>query len=299
MSKSNETARRPLSAEQVLFPVTLFILFLVAWDLLLRLGMVSDYILPTPIGVAQSMWDLGQTSLLWTSAAITFYETIAGFVIGSGLAFILAVFSALSPRFRLAVYPYMVALQVTPRIAITPILIAWLGFGVESKIVLAATICFFPVFINTLAGMTATDEDSMEMFRSIRASRWQVFRQLMLPTAMPVVFAGLKTAMTLALIGAIVGEFVSAQEGMGLLIQQFSFQLNMEAAFAVLLYLTLLGLVLHLLMEAADKHLVFWMHDARLSAKTRSRQRRAESPKPAAVREPLDPIHLYQKKDVP
>lgn len=270
------------SLQSMLLPSALFVAVLIGWDLLVRLRLVSEFILPSPLGVAESMWSLSGTALLWESAAITMYETVAGFILGSGLAFVLAVLSASYERFRMAIYPYMVALQVTPRIAITPIIIAWLGFGTEPKIVLAATICFFPVFINTLAGMLATDESALELFRSLQASRWQVLRQLMLPTAMPVVFAGLKTAMTLALIGAIVGEFVSAQEGMGLLIQQFSFQLNMEAAFAVLLYLTLLGLILHLLMELLDKRLVFWGHSERLIARSDKHKRRAQgSSKPA------------------
>jgi NitT/TauT family transport system permease protein len=253
-------------------PILLFVILILAWDLLVRTGLVSDFILPLPGDVLVSMVELGTGELLWQNAWVTMYETVAGFVIGSGLAFVAAVFSGLSPFFRQMVYPYMIALQVTPRVAITPILIAWLGFGPDPKIVLAATICFFPVFINTLTGILSVDAESTELFRSLRASRWQTFRQLILPSAMPITFAGLKTAMTLALIGAIVGEFVSAQEGLGLLVQQFSFQLNMDAAFAVLLYLTVLGLLLYLVMEYLERYLVFWSHDARLDRLTRKYQ---------------------------
>ncbi|WP_370326644.1 ABC transporter permease [Euzebya sp.] len=267
--------RRRVTAGQVVPPVILLVSVLVAWDLLVRFEVVSTFILPPPLEVWDSLIGLLPTSLLWTNAGLTMYETLAGFAVGSGLAFVLAVASSLWPYFRKMVYPYMIALQVTPRIAVTPVIIAWLGFGATPKIVIAATICFFPVYINTLTGMMSVDEDAREMFRALRASRWQTFTQLMLPAALPVTFAGLKTGMTLALIGAIVAEFVSAQAGMGLLIQQFSFQLNMAAAFAVLLMLTAIGLVLFAVMEYLDRQLVFWAHEDRLAKKSVKKQEAA------------------------
>lgn len=269
---------RRMSRAEVIPPLLLFISVVATWDLLVRFEVVSTFILPPPLEVVDSLVGLLPTSLLWTNAALTMYETLAGFALGSGLAFILAVLSSLWPYFRKMVYPYMIALQVMPRIAITPVIIAWLGFGATPKVIIAATICFFPVYINTLTGMLTVDQDSLEMFRSLRASRWQTFTQLMLPGALPVTFAGLKTGMTLALIGAIVAEFVSAQAGLGLLIQQFTFQLNMGAAFAVLLLLTFLGLLLFLLMEYLDKQLVFWAHDARLAKKAEKKRKAARRP---------------------
>lgn len=268
---------RRVSGADVVPPVLLFVSVVIAWDLLVRLEIVSSFILPAPGDVLDSLISLLPTSLLWRNAGVTIYETLVGFAIGSGLAFALAVASSLSPYFRKMVYPYMIALQVTPRIAITPVVIAWLGFGPTPKIVIAATICFFPVYINTLTGMLSVDEDALEMFRSLRATKWQTFTQLMLPGALPVTFAGLKTGMTLALIGAIVAEFISAQEGLGLLIQRFSFQLNMDAAFAVLLMLTVIGLVLFGVMELLDRQLVFWAHEERLTKKSARKRRAAEA----------------------
>ena len=155
-----------------------------------------------------------------------------------------------------------------PRVAIAPLLFIWLGFGALPKIVLAATICFFPVLINSLTGLTLVDEEADQLFRSLGATRSQRFFRLALPGALPVIFAGLKTSISLALIGAIVGEFVSAQEGLGLLIQRFSFQLNTSAAYAVLLTLTVIGLVLYGLMELADRWIVYWNRDDRLHHRT-------------------------------
>lgn len=272
MRSDTPSGARKITAAQVVPPVVLFVALVVVWDLLVRFEIVSAFILPAPLDVVNSLVGLLPTSLLWSNAGVTIYETVMGFLIGAGLAFVLAVLSSLWPYFRRMIYPYMIALQVTPRIAVTPVIIAWLGFGATPKIVIAATICFFPVYLNTLTGMLSVDHEALEMFRSLRASHWQTFTQLMLPAALPITFAGLKTGMTLALIGAIVAEFVSAQAGMGLLIQQFSFQLNMAAAFAVLLMLTMMGLLLYGLMEYLDKQLVFWAHEDRLTKKSNKKR---------------------------
>lgn len=229
---------------------------------------VSPRILPPPLGVVDAFWNLVTTGILLDNLGVTLWEVTAGFVLGSLGGFLIAVGAALSASFRQVVTPYMVALQVTPRVAIAPLLFIWLGFGATPKIVLAATICFFPVFINTLTGLLIVDDGELELFRSLRAKRRQEFFRLRLPSAMPVIFAGLKTAISLALIGAIVGEFVSAEEGLGLLIQRFSFQLNTEAAYAVLFTLTLLGLVLYGIMELLDRYFVFWTRDDRMLRRT-------------------------------
>ena len=229
---------------------------------------VSPRIMPPPFGVVEAFWNLVTTGILIDNLGVTLWEVLAGFVLGSLGGFLIAVGAALLASFRQIVTPYMVALQVTPRVAIAPLLFIWLGFGAMPKIVLAATICFFPVFINTLTGLRIVDDGELELFRSLRAKRRQEFFRLRLPSAMPVIFAGLKTGVSLALIGAIVGEFVSASEGLGLLIQRFSFQLNTEAAYAVLFTLTLLGLVLYGIMEFFDRYVVFWTRDDRMLRRT-------------------------------
>lgn len=227
-------------------------------------GWISERILPPPSGVVESWWNLASEGILVDHLGVTLWEVFAGFVLGAAGGFLIAVIASFWADFRQVVWPYMVALQVTPRVAIAPLLFIWLGFGALPKIVLAATICFFPVLINSLTGLTIVDEDADELFRSLGASRAQRFFRLALPGALPVIFAGLKTSISLALIGAIVGEFVSAQEGLGLLIQRFSFQLNTSAAYAVLLTLTLIGLALYGLMELADRWIVFWNRNQRL-----------------------------------
>jgi NitT/TauT family transport system permease protein len=274
----SRSSRRPKLREHGLrlgAPLLFLVFLLGLWELAAAQGWVDEILLPPPREIAEAFVDLLGTDDLRQHLSVTLYETVAGFLLGASIGIALAIAASVSTVMRYMIYPYAIALQVTPRIAFAPILIAWLGFGSAPKIVLAATLTFFPVFINALTGMVATDRDAAEMFRSIGASRLQTFIHLRLPSAMPVTFAGLKTGMTLALIGAIVGEFISADEGLGLLIQQYSFQVNMASAIAVILVLTLMGFVLYGLMEYMDRLFVFWLHDSRMNTRSRRRAARA------------------------
>ena len=214
------TRRWPI---RVVVHLLTFAAVLAVWVVASNQGWVSERILPPPAEVLQSWWNLASKGILADHLGVTLWEVFAGFVIGAAGGFIIAVVASFWADFRSVVWPYMVALQVTPRVAIAPLLFIWLGFGALPKIVLAATICFFPVLINSLTGLMLVDEEADQLFRSLGATRSQRFFRLALPGALPVIFAGLKTSISLALIGAIVGEFVSAQEGLGLLIQRFSF----------------------------------------------------------------------------
>ena len=259
------TRRWPI---RVVVHLLTFAAVLAVWVVASNQGWVSERILPPPAEVLESWWNLASKGILADHLGVTLWEVFAGFVIGAAGGFIIAVVASFWADFRSVVWPYMVALQVTPRVAIAPLLFIWLGFGALPKIVLAATICFFPVLINSLTGLMLVDEEADQLFRSLGATRSQRFFRLALPGALPVIFAGLKTSISLALIGAIVGEFVSAQEGLGLLIQRFSFHLNTSAAYAVLLTLTVIGLVLYGLMELADRWIVYWNRDDRLHHRT-------------------------------
>ncbi len=271
---ASSAARIPFWAQHL----AVFAAFILLWEASVVFGWVSPLILPSPFDVVVAWWDLSIVrGLIWSHFFVTFTEVVLGFLIGATFGVSIAVFSVLSETFRRLVSPYMVALQVTPRIAIAPIIVAWLGFGMEPKIAIAAIICFFPIFINALTGLMQVDEESLEMFKSMRASRWHIFRHLQLPGAMPVIMAGFKTGVSLALIGAIVGEFVSASVGLGVLIQRFSFQLQLPQAFACLIMLTVMGLILYGIATFADRHIVFWRHEdlmTRISRRMRARHAR-------------------------
>lgn len=256
-------------------PLVFFVAVIALWEIAIAREWIDELILPRPWAIVVAFFELFENPRIGEHFFATLWETVAGFFVGAALGIVLAIASSLSTLMRQMLYPYVVALQVTPRIALAPIIIAWLGFGYTPKIVLAATIVFFPVFINALTGMVQVDREAVEMFRSMGASRTRTFLHLRLPNALPVTFAGLKTGLTLALIGAIVGEFISADKGLGLLIQQYSFQVNMAGAMAVLAMLTLMGFALYAVMEYLDRVLVFWSHDGRMAARSRRRAARA------------------------
>ena len=263
-----------------------FAAFITLWELSVRNEWVSALILPSPFAVASAWWELAiELGLIWEHFFVTLTEVILGFTLGASFGLTIAIVSALNSTFRRLVSPYMVALQVTPRVAVAPIIVAWLGFGMEPKIAIAAIICFFPIFINSLTGLMNVDEESLEMFQSMRASRWQIFRHLQLPGAAPIIMAGFKTGISLALIGAIVGEFVSASVGLGVLIQKFSFQLLLPQAFACLIMLTVMGLLLYFAATFADRRVAYWRHTdllQRMSGRLRKRYADLLAPRPAA-----------------
>jgi len=250
----------------------LFLCVIGVWEFASYYQFVDPLILPRPTAIFTALVRmLIYQGTVWFHLGVTLWEAVAGFIIGSAIGIALAIAAGLSEPFRRYISPYIIALQVTPRIALAPIVIAWLGFGMMPKIAIGALICFFPPFINTLTGLLNIDEDAHEMFRSLGAKKRQIFFSLMLPNAMPIIMAGLKTAISLALIGAIVGEFISASEGMGVLMQRYTFALNMASSFAVLVILTVMGYALFFLMEIADTRLVFWKHDGRMAAMSRKR----------------------------
>ena len=277
MSAKVAHALSPSRLARRLWPPLLFLVLLVGlWELALAVDYVSESILPHPKDIVVSFYELViEESFIWDDVAATLWESVAGFGLGAALGLALAIPSGLSPVMRQMLGPYAVALQVTPRIAIAPLIIAWAGFGYNSKIWIAAIIAFFPVYVNALTGILTVDEDAREMFRSLGASRWQMFTHLMVPGSLPVLFAGLKTAAGLALVGAVVGEFISAERGLGVLVQQFSSQLAIADAFAVILMLMFLGLLLYGAMEWLERATVFWLHDGRLVARSRRRAARA------------------------
>jgi NitT/TauT family transport system permease protein len=248
--------RERLSA--FLWPTLALASFIGLWEFVSQTGIVNPIIVPAASEVFLALIDLVQEEFFWSATRVTVQETLIGFVIGVAAAWVLGTLIGVFRIFRLAFYPLVVAFQITPRIALAPLFLTWFGFGITSKIVMAATICFFPVLINVIVGLDTVDKDARTLMRSFGASRWEEYRKLTLPSSLPIVFAGIKTAMTLALIGAIVAEFVGASEGMGVLIKTLNFQLQVAEGFAVIVALSLIGIVLYGITELIERKLVFW-----------------------------------------
>lgn len=259
-----------------ILPVTKHLLVFTAvialWEAAAALGLIDVILLPAPHDIAGSIWDLYVADrTIYRHFAITFYEAFAGFVIGGAFGLALAVGSALNDSFRRYVSPYAIVLNVTPGLALTPIVIAWFGFGYSSKIALGAIVCFFPVFVNTLIALTRADNETVEMFHSMGARKFQIFWKLRVPAALPMIFAGFKIAITTALVGAVVAEFSQATAGIGVLMQRLSFSLDMSGAMAALLSMSLLGLILFTLIEIIDDRVVYWRRGSRMEAVSRRR----------------------------
>ena len=251
-------ARTRISLRLALPPVILLVAVCTVLEILSATKVLNPMAFPAPSSIAQSSWTLLADAFFWESMKITTWETVAGFLIGSAGGFAIGALCGTSSAFNRAVYPWVVVLQNTPRVALAPIFLTWFGFGLSSKIAMAVTICFFPLVINTIVGMASTDPSAKLMMRSLGATRSQMFFRLTLPSAAPVIFAGLKNAMTLALIGAIVGESVLVSIGIGVLIQQYQFKLDVAGGFALVLLLAIAGLILYGVVAWFDRRFIFW-----------------------------------------
>lgn len=244
--------------KRILTPLIPFLAIIVLWTASISLFAIPNYILPTPRAVVQALRIGYVEGLYWPHLLATLQATILGYLIGCGLAFVFGALVAASKIFERFVYPYVVGLQSMPKVALAPLIIVWFGFGISSKIVMVALICFFPVFINTIVGLRHTDPNLIDLLRVFSASRTHVFFQVKLPSAASHIFAGLQISVVLALIGAVVSEFVASQRGLGNLIQASSQNLDVAAMFAVLFTLALIGVLGSQLVQFVQRKLLFW-----------------------------------------
>jgi NitT/TauT family transport system permease protein len=243
-------------------PALVIAIFFGAWWFATAIEMMPRYLVPSPPEVAETMVD--ESALLLEHSAITLYETVAGYVLAASLGLVTAILIVYSPTFEKSFYPIILFSQVIPKIAIAPILIVWFGFGPEPKVILAVLIAFFPVVISGVAGLRSIDPELLELSSTMGASRWQTFRKLRFPASLPHLFAGLKVAATLAVVGAVVGEFVGADKGLGYVLLLASGNLNAPLLFADLILMSVIGIALFVAVEVAEALLIPW-HASRRS----------------------------------
>ena len=242
----------------IVLPTLSVLIFLAAWQWLSKSETVDPILVPAPTDVVDALGRLGNTYFFWDAAWVTAQEALFGFAIGVTAAWILGTLIGLFPLVNRAIFPLVVAIEIVPRVALAPVFLSWFGFGITSKIVMAAAICFFPVLINVVLGLEGVSKDARALMRSFGASRWEEYRKLLLPASLPAIFASLKVAITFALTGAIVAEFVGANEGLGVLIRTFNFQLLVAEGFAVIFALSIMGLVFYGLTMLLESRIVFW-----------------------------------------
>jgi NitT/TauT family transport system permease protein len=245
-------------SRNIALSVVLFIALVSVWEAGVRILQVPQFILPAPSKVAEALWRGIVTGIYIEHLYYTLVSTVLGFILGSALGFGLGTGVAMSRRFEFFLYPYIVMFQSLPKIALAPLIVIWFGLGLSSKIVNAALVAFFPLLVNTIVGLKSADEERVNLMRSLAASEKQIFWMLRLPNALPFVMAGLDVAMIFALIGAIVGEFVGAKHGLGMLIQSMHFTMDVSGQFSVLLILSVVGLILNRCISLIRKRVLFW-----------------------------------------
>ena len=246
------------STRNVALTVGLLCVSLAGWEGVVRLLAVPAYIVPPPSRVTVALWRGFASGLYPRHLLYTLTETVLGFLLGAALGFSLGVAVASSRYIEYFVYPYIVMFQSLPKVALAPLIVIWFGLGLTSKVVNAALVAFFPLMVNTMVGLRSADEDRVSLMRALAASESQIFWMLRLPGALPFVMAGLDVAVILALIGAIVGEFVGAQHGLGMLIQSMNFTMDVSGQFSVLLILSVLGLALNKGIAILRRRVLFW-----------------------------------------
>lgn len=247
----------PQDWKAIVYPPLGIVVCLIVWHLICVTFKVQTAVLPTPLEV----WDafIGRWDLLLAEGWVTAKETIYGFLLALVIGIPIAVAVANSRTLNLMFYPLLVALQSVPKVALAPIVLVWLGTGMESKLAIAWLVAFFPIIVDTSAGLQSTPRELLELARSLKASRWQTFWKVQFPAALPFVVTGAKVAVTLAVIGAVIGEFIGSSEGLGFLLLQATSQVNSPLAFAALFALAILGILAYLAVVAIEWLLAPWL----------------------------------------
>lgn len=234
----------------------IYLLCLIAWELICHVLVIPSWLLPAPSEIAtaavQSAPDLVANSL------VTLRETVFGFLLALMLSLSLAGLIVFNPIVKKVVYPLLLGLQSIPKVALAPLVTLWLGFSEWPKIIIVVLVCFFPILVNVVAGLENVPKAMLDLMHSMGAPPHLVLRRLQLPAAMPALFTGCKVAITFAVVGAVIAEFVSAQSGLGYLIVTSTSQSQTPVAFAAILALTLLSVALFYALEFLEKRVVTW-----------------------------------------
>jgi len=247
--------------QDVLAPALVVVGLIGIWQVVVREFDVKPYVLPAPSSIASSTvanWDL-----LFSNLRVTVKEMLLGFGLATAVGVLLGTLIAMSTVFRRGVFPLVIASQTVPVIAIAPVLVIWFGYDILPRVLVTALIAFFPLTVNTVTGFRTVDPELVRLFRSLNASRLQVFRKLTFPSGLPYIFAGLKVAATLSVIGATVGEWVGADKGLGYQIVTDTAQLETTRVFASILLLSLSGIALYVIVAGIEWVALPWRHSTR------------------------------------
>lgn len=242
-------------------PVIFFAALLVLWEILVDFIKVPVFILPPP----RDLWTalMNKLPILGNHAFITFAEAVGGFAMSLFLGVAFAIAVVYSRHLQNTIYPLIVILYAMPKSAFAPLMVIWVGYGLMSKIAIAFLVAFFPIVVNTVVGLKEVEPELLELARINRGSQIDIFKKIRLPNSLPYMFAGIKVAIVLSVTGAIVAEFVAANEGLGYLILQANYSLDTAFALVILLILALLSLGLFWLVEVTQRKMAPWSAEVR------------------------------------
>jgi len=230
----------------------------VVWELIIVATNAQSYILPTPLSVWKTLVDLIETRTLWSQLGATMEGTLVGFVLGCAAGVVLGIAAGEFKVVRQIIYPYLVAIQSLPKVALVPVLATWFGFGLNAKVALVVLLVFFPVLVNTFQGVATADPAKIDLVRSLRGGRWQQLWRVRFFSAMPYMFTGFELGIVYAFLGAVLAEMTGSQSGTGVMIEQFQTNADTEATFAMLIVLAVAGLLLNTIVRFIHHKVVFW-----------------------------------------
>ncbi|MDP2033356.1 MAG: ABC transporter permease [Polaromonas sp.] len=239
--------------------LALFVALMLGWEMLARGDQVSALVLPAPSVIWDSLWNGLRSGYFWPHLIHTSTELVLGLALGCFAGLLGGIALGESAFLRRLLFPYVLVSQVVPKLALAPLFIVWFGFGMTSTVVITALICFFPLMENTLTGLQQVEPRKLELFRMLGATRLQTLWRLKIPSGLPVILAGFRVAVVLALVGAVVGEFIGGSKGLGALIIASQGMMDTPLMFAVLLLITVLGLVMYQLALGLER-LLLWTH---------------------------------------
>jgi NitT/TauT family transport system permease protein len=239
-----------------LLPPLTFVGIVGLWWAAIELFRIPAYLLPGPGGVFARL--VTDSAMLWTHSKVTLTEILLGFGLTVVTAIPLGLVIALSPLAKQLVYPPLMLMQLVPKIAVAPLFLVWLGFGIESKVLLTVLMTFFPLLLASISGFQILDDRLLYLTQSMGATRWQTFRYLRFPAALPVIFSGIKTSATIAATAAIVAEFVGANKGLGYVLLRGTSTMDIELVFAVLVVLTVVGIAVNYVVEFCEWAMTPW-----------------------------------------
>lgn len=257
---------------QLTISPAILVALLAAWWLASHVLGAPAYIVPPPedvlrstvAGLSRTPWDKAS---YWYHGGITVWEALLGFAFGSATGAVLGLGLSHWPITGKSLYPYIVGFQSLPKVALAPLMVVWFGFGLEGKVFITAIITFFPVLVNTMAGYQSVEPERIELARSCNASEWHLLTKVIIPSLLPFLFAGLGVASVLAILGAVVGEFVGASAGLGMLLMQYNQSMEIAPMFAIILLLGVIGFLMNTAVGLVERRYCFWAQRSTAAAR--------------------------------